>query len=285
MQQSGPGADNNATLLAQVLSTGKVLWTSRLSGSSGSGSATLSTTDPNELTAQIYQARTLSSTTVLSTSSILGQLCFARESGGTPWSVGVATAAGTDKLERQSCHIAKENTSTNKGPVYRDTLFDLGAVGSSTFNWSGRQELDFQFGVGCRWTGSATAGLLAFLNASNAVSPTSIPPLYLSAEDPVSGETYVWTLTTSTTGTVKAVNYLSSAVQPVLSFRLDKTRGEWTGSFTSVSASSGARLRCNLAGVVARPTDEDSLRGAGWVQVGTTPGVRTGGWRLDLTPP
>jgi hypothetical protein len=287
MQQSGPGADNNATLLAQVLATGKVLWASRLSGATGTGSSTLSTTDQNALAAQVYQARTISSTTVLSTSSILGQLCFERETGGTLWSVGLATGAGANKLERQSCHITKENTSTNKGPVYRPELFDLGEVGTSSFNWSGRQDLEFQFGTSCRWTGSTTAGLLAFFNAANAVSSTTVPPLYLTAEDPVTGETYVWTITTSTAGTVRATNYLASAVQPVLTFRLDKTRGEWTGSFTSLSPSSSARLRCNLAGVVARPVGvgEDSLRGAGWVEVGTIPSTRTGAWRLELTPP
>jgi hypothetical protein len=274
---SGPGADNNATILAQVLSTGKVLWASRLSGSTGSGSATLSTTDKNAVTAQFYEGRTLSSTNALSTNSLLGQLGFSRVDGSTLWSAIASTSSGDDKLERQSCYITK----TNKAPLYDEFRFDLSSVGTSAFNWSGVQTLDFQYGTSCRWTDSTTAGLLAFLKSDGAVSATAIPPLYLTAEDPAGEGTYVWTITVSSTGMVKATNYSATNPQPTLTLRLDKTRGEWVGSYVS----SATRVKRTVAGVLARPSGDDSLRGAGWIEIGTVPSTQSSGWRLDLNAP
>jgi hypothetical protein len=274
---SGPGLDNNATILAQVLATGKLLWATRLSGFSASGSATLSTSERDAATAQFYLGRTLSTTTALSTNSLLGQLCFTRLTQGTLWSAKVANAYGEEKLERQSCHITK----TNKLPAYSPERFAPINAGSSSFNWSGVGALNFQSGTSCRWTGSTTAGLLAFLNPASAVTPTSIPPLYLTAEDPAGEGSYVWTLNVSGAGTVKTANYSATDSQPNLTLRLDRTRGEWTGSYVSPST----RLRRTLSGVLARPPEEDSLRGAGWVELGTIPSTQTSGWRLELTAP
>jgi hypothetical protein len=274
---SGPGLDNNATILAQVLATGKLLWATRLSGFTGSGSATLSTSDRDAATAQFYLGRTLSTTTALSTNSLLGQLCFTRLSQGTLWSAKVANAYGEEKLERQSCHITK----TNKLPAYIPDRFAPINAGSSSFNWSGVGSLNFQSGTNCRWTGSTTAGLLAFLNPASAVTPASIPPLYLTAEDPAGEGSYVWTINVSGTGTVKTANYSATDSQPTLTLRLDRTRGEWTGSYVSPRT----RLRRTIAGVLARPPEEDSLRGAGWVELGTIPSTQTSGWRLELTAP
>jgi hypothetical protein len=283
MHGSGPGADNNATVLAQVLTTGKVLWATRLSGFTGSGSATLSTTEQAAATAQFYQARTLSTTKALSTNSLLGQLRFDKIEGGSLWSAKVAAAYDTDKLERQSCYITKvaKPPEVAKLPVYNGELFDVGIAGSPAFNWSGVQLLDFQAGTSCRWTGATTAGLLSFLNPASASAPTSIPPLYLIAEDPAGDGTYVWTITVSASGTVKATNYSATDLQPTLTLRLDKTRGEWLGSYVSPVT----KQRRTVAGVLARPESEDSLRGAGWVELGTIPATRTGGWRLELNAP
>jgi hypothetical protein len=275
MHGSGPGADNNATVLAQVLTTGKVLWATRLSGFTGSGSATLSTTEQEAATAQFYQARTLSTTKALSTTSLLGQLRFEKIEGGSLWSAKASAAYDTDKLERQSCYVTKDVT---KVPVYDGDRFDLGIAGSPTFNWSGVQLLDFQAGTSCRWTGSTTAGLLSFLNPATATAPVSIPPLYLIAEDPAGEGTYVWTIAVSASGVVKT--YSATNSQPALTLRLDKTRGEWLGSYVSAN-----KLRRTVAGVLARPEGEDSLRGAGWVEMGAIPATQTGGWRLELNAP
>ncbi len=272
---SGPGLDNNATLLAQVLKTGKVLWTSRLSGSTGSGSATLSTTSADAARVQIYQGRTSSTSKFLSTTSLLGQLRFQLVSVGTVWSAGVATAHGDDRLERQSCYVSKISGK----PVF-DNGFDFAGLETAGFRWSGAQAVDFQNGTSCRWPSPTALGLKTFFNSGSGIPVAEIPPLYLTAEDPVLGDIYVWTVAMSATGTVRVANY-TSTVQPTLTFRFDKTRGEWAGSFVSP----GTRLRCNLVGVVARPSDEEPLRGAGWVDTGVLPATRTGGWRLELLPP
>lgn len=277
MQGGGPGEDNNATILAQVLATGKVLWASRLSGFTGSGSATLSMPDRESATAQLYEGRTLSSITVHSTNSLLGQMRFRRLTGGTVWESSVGTAAGDDKLERQSCYITK----ANKLPVYEGVRFDLSSAGFSSFNWSGVRSLDFQYGTTCRWTGSTAAGLSAFLNPDGTGTTAGISPLYLVAEDPAGEGTYAWTVSVSSTGVVKASNYSATDVQPALTLRLDRTRGEWVGSYLSPVT----RQRRAISGVVARPGGGDPLRGAGWVETGATPATQTAGWRLELTPP
>jgi hypothetical protein len=276
-QGSGPGQDNNATLLVQVLPTGKVVWASRLSGSTGSGSATLSTTDPTEVTAQIYEGRTLSSTSALSTNSLFGHLLFRRPTNGTPWSASVSSSSGTDQLEGQSCYITK----ANKVPAYAAARFNRLSVGSASFNWAGVRSLDFQSGTSCLWTGATTAGLLEFLKPAGTLPAAPIPPLYLTAEDPAGEGTYVWTIAVSSAGAVKATNYSATSVQPVLTLRLDKTRGEWAGSYVSPRT----KLTRTLAGVLVRPSDGGSLRGAGWVETGAVPATRTGGWRLELTVP
>jgi hypothetical protein len=277
MHGSGPGADNNGTLLAQVLATGKVLWATRLSGFTGSGSATLSTGDRDEATAQFYQSRTLSTTNALSTNSLLGKLCFKRLAGGTLWSAGVAVGDGDDKLEKQSCYITK----SGKVPVFDAERFDLGGVGSPSFNWSGVQLLDFQFGATCRWTGSTAAGLLEFFKPAGAGLAGGIPPLYLTAEDPAGEGPYVWTIAVSSGGIVKATSTSGAGMQPTLTLRLDKARGEWVGSYVSPLT----KLRRTMAGVVARPGGEDLLRGAGWVELGAIPSTQTSGWRLELASP
>jgi hypothetical protein len=277
MLQSGPGADNNATLFAQVLATGKVLWGSRLSGSTGTGSANLSGASQNAVFAQIYQGRTTSTTAFLSTSSLVGQLRFERANGGTIWSTKTLTASAENKMERQSCYIAKSNGV----PVFNASWFDVVTAGSSSFNWSEVHALDFQNGSTCRWQGSAAKDLTAFFNLESATASGSPAPLYLTAEDPDGGQTYVWTISVSATGTVRAANYFPSTVQPTLTLRFDRTRGEWTGSFVSAVTKS----RCNLFGTVARPTGTGPLRGAGWLEVGVVPATRTGGWKLELTAP
>jgi hypothetical protein len=280
MHGSGPGADNNATILAQVLSTGKVLWATRLSGFTGSGSATLSTSDGETMIAQFYQGRTLSTSSALSTISLIGQLCFTQvTTGGTAWSAGVAAGYGDGKLERQSCHITK----AEKVPRYIEDRFNPGSAGLSSFNWSGVQLLEFQSGTSCRWTGSTTAGLLTFLNPPGVTSPTSIPPLALTAEDPTGEVTYTWTITVSNTGTVRASNVDTSGEQPTLTLRLDKTRGEWVGSYVPRNT----KIRRTIAGVLARPPDGDgdTLRGAGWVEMGALPATQTSGWKLELFAP
>jgi hypothetical protein len=277
MHGSGPGVDNNATILAQILSTGKVLWATRLSGFTGSGSATLSTSDGDTMTAQFYQGRTLSTSTALSTISLTGQLYFRRVTAGTLWSAGVAAASLDGKLERQSCHITKPD----KVPRYSEEKFGPGSAGSPSFNWSGVQLLDFQSGTSCRWTGSTPAGLLTFFNPPSDTPSQSMPLLQLTAEDPAEEGTYTWIITVSNTGTVRASNVDTTGEQPTLTLRLDKTRGEWVGSYVSRAT----KIRRTVAGVLARPPDGNSLRGAGWVEMGALPATQTSGWKLELFAP
>jgi hypothetical protein len=276
-QSSGPNAENNAAMLVQVLSTGRVLWASRLTGATGTGSANLSTDDDLEAKAQFYEGRTLSSTTVHSTSSLFGELRFRSDITGGSWSAFVGSAAGEGLLERQSCYISK----VAKAPVYDAARFDVSMAGDPSYNWSGVSLLSFRDGTSCRWTGATNAGLQAFLNPEGASASSPIPLLYLSAEDPDSEGTYLWTLAVSNTGTVKTANYSLTDSQPVLTMRLDRIRGEWSGSYVSPLT----KKRRTLVGVLTRPASGGSLRGAGWVELGVLPSTLSSGWEIDLDPP
>jgi hypothetical protein len=267
--QVGPGEDNNAVLFIQALPSGKVLWNARLSGFTGSGSAILSTTDANVPVAQLYLGRTVSSAAALSSTSLLGQIRFETASGGGQWLARVSTLKGDDKLERQSCYLSK----VSRVAVYDPERFDPSLRGTSRFNWSSAQLLDFQNGTSCRWAGSAPTQLLAFF-APDGSAPI-VPPMRLEVDDPDGGEPYAWNLTMSPTGTVRAAATDTSKATPALMFRLDKSRGEWSGSFLPA----GKKTRCNLAGVVVRTTNNFALRGAGWAEVGALPSTQTVRWR------
>ncbi|NBV35151.1 MAG: hypothetical protein EBR81_15505, partial [Proteobacteria bacterium] len=70
-----PTGVNNAYVLAQVLSTGKVLWTSRMKGTLGTGSTGLRVTSDG-LNASFYEGRVSSTSASLKSTSVLGSLNF-----------------------------------------------------------------------------------------------------------------------------------------------------------------------------------------------------------------
>jgi hypothetical protein len=268
--QGGPGEDNNAVLFVQVLPSGKLLWTCCLSGFKGSGFATLSTTTGGAPVAQLFLGRTFSTTGALSTTSLLGQIRFETETGNGQWRARVSTLNGDDKLERQSCYLTKESGT----PIYDPERFAPSMLGTSRFNWACARSLDFQDGTSCRWGSSTPNHLPAFFSRDDSAS--IVPPLRLEVDDLGGGEPpYAWNLTMSPTGTIRAVAADPSRATPTLMFRLDKSKGEWSGAFLL----KGKKTRCNLAGVVVRTTDSFDLRGVGWAEVGTLPATQTVGWR------
>ncbi len=276
-QDSGPGSDNNAYILIQVLSTGRVLWTSRQSASAGSGSAGLSLQADSTLVAQFYEGRSLSPTAFHSSTSLFGCLFFTKT--GAVWAPSLSAGYWDGRLERQSSYISKFNKKVN----YDSLKFDLGSAFSAAFNWTGVTLLDFGGGA-CLWNGTAQ-GWLKFFGDSSVTAPVlTAPVLYLTAEDPAGeGGVFIWSLTLSSAGVIKTATYSpGGSLQPALSLRLDRTKGEWTGSYLP----SNSKIRRNLVGASVSPQDAaDPLRAQGWVELGVLPAIRTTAWKLENTPP
>lgn len=271
-QDSGPGGDNNAYILIQVLPTGRVLWTSRQSASAGSGSAGLSLQPDSTLVAQFFEGRSLSPMAAYSSTSLFGRLCFTKT--GAVWAPSLSAGYWDGRLERQSSYISKLNKKVN----YDSLKFDPGSAFSAAFNWTGVTLLDFGGGA-CLWNGTAKDWLKFFGDSS-----VTAPVLYLTAEDPAGeGGVFIWSLTLSSAGVIKTTTYSpGGSLQPALSLRLDRTKGEWTGSYLP----SNSKIRRTLVGASVLPQDaQDPLRAEGWVELGVLPAIRTTAWKLENTQP
>jgi hypothetical protein len=105
--------------------------------------------------------------------------------------------------------------------------------------------------------------------------------LYLTLDDPQGDGTFVWSVSVSGSGALKAAPYGLSGAQPALTLRLDKTKGEVSGSYVSLVS----KARRTIAGaLVLSPTNSD-VRAEGWVETGVLPATRSSTWRMELTPP
>jgi len=271
-QDGGPGADNNAYILVQVLPTGRLLWTSRQSASPGSGSAGLSLQAGAKLVAQFYEGRAASSTNAYSSTSLLGLLSFSKPEA--VWKPSLSAGYGEGQLERQSSYVSK----SNKIVTYDSLKFDPGSAFSPIFNWTGVKVLEFGEGA-CAWNGTAKDWLKFFGNSS-----VVAPVLYLTAEDPAGeGGVFTWSITLSSSGVIKTAPYVpGGSLQPVLSLRLDRSKGEWTGFYLP----SNSKVRRTLFGASVRTQDPlDPLRAGGWVELGVLPALRTSAWKLENTAP
>jgi hypothetical protein len=267
-----PAENNLAQVFVQVLATGRVLWATSLAGYTGTGSAGLAAADSATLVAQFYEGRSLSGSKSLATHSLLGLLKFSKSDEST-WGAAFGGDTTEGSLERQATYLTRDST---RALVYHDEFFATQYSPSS--NWSKAGFVLFQAGDGCRWEGSAKDSLAAFLwpeYQPGSVVPAT--PFYLSAADPLGEEAFVWKVTISSAGVVRASAYPSDAVQPALTLRLDRTRGMWTGSYV-YPASRGVRR--SLFGASVQAPARPGLRAKGWSQMGALPATRTGSWEL-----
>ena len=267
-----PAENNLAQVFLQVLSTGRVLWTTRLAGYGGSGSAGLAAADSATLVAQFYEGRSVSSAKSLSTHSLLGLLKFSKSDQPT-WGVTFGDDTTDGYLERQAAYLTRDSA---RALVYSDEFF--ATTSSATSNWSKAAVLSFGAGDGCRWEGSTKDTLASFLwpeyQPGSAVPTT---PFLLSVADPLGEETFVWKVSISSTGTVRASPYPAESVQPALTLRLDRTRGLWSGSYVYPALRG---VRRNLYGASVKSPGNPGLRAKGWSEIGVLPATRTGSWEL-----
>jgi hypothetical protein len=244
--------DNNAQLLVQLLTSGRVLWTSRLTRYSGSGSASLTAPSGNLLVAALYEGRAVSAATGLTSNALFGELRLTRTLAG--WEA----ALEEDRLEHARTKVSGSRQESRFVAAYSATDFASGAQFSDVRN------VDFGNAFEYRVPTSMVGSLFG----------AGLPALRLIATDPLGGGSagFSWNVTVSASGVVRTSGIVTGGVTPpVLSLRLDRLRGDWSGSYTS------GGVRRSLIGCVL---DAPSSRGRGWFE--TESG--SGRWELRLGP-
>jgi hypothetical protein len=270
----GPGLSPRALLLAQVLASGRVVWTSRLEGQSGSGTAGLRLNQEGALVAPFYEGRLKSSGKLHQSNSLLAAFQLEPLADGL-WGIRASVGFADGFIERQSSHVTK----TTAKAAYSES-FEATALDTKDFNWSCVAQLDLSASNFCVWNGSTKTGLFQHFSLTQAAASESTPRICtLQLEDPTEGTPYSWSVSISNTGAIR-VTPLSTG-QPTLSLRLDKMRGEFTGSYVSATD----KTRRTLVGTAILDPTEDLLRAQGWVEVNALPATKSAAWKLELVQP
>jgi len=252
-----------AYVQTQVVTSGRVLWNTRLKGYTGTGTGYLNTTDVTNPSLSLYEGRLVTSTKLHNSTSLLAELNFNINSGSL-W----ATSLDSGVLEKQASYLLRSVSGTlGLVPVYSGSLFALGT------NSTGVTKLSFTHNDGARWCGTSSATLPTFLPTATALT--------LSVVDPqVSGPslTYSWAITISTSAVVSAVSNTASdgtTISPVFRPRLDRTTGLWSGFYIA----SGARR--TFVGASIDSGTSSSSAAQGWIETGVVPSLSTGTWTLS----
>jgi hypothetical protein len=201
--------------------------------------------------AALYEGRSTVGSTLLTTSALFGELRWVQASDG-----GWDMALSGDRLEQARSKVAGGRGSGGFVGAYSATEFAAGT------NLTGVRVLDFSGASDCR----VNSTLLGTLSGAGA------PGLTFVSADPLAGGSlgFSWNVTVSSTGVVRAAGIVAGGVTPpVLSLRLDKTRGEWSGSYVT------GGVRRSLIGCVL---DVPASRGRGWFESGPA----AGRWELRL---
>jgi hypothetical protein len=203
------------------------------------------------LVAPLYEGRSTVGATLLTTSALLGELRWSRALDG-----GWDLAMSADRLEQARSKVAGSRVSGGFVAAYAAGEFAAGT------NLTGMRVLDFGGAAGAR----INATLLGTLFGAGSAELT-----FISADALGGGSLgFSWNVTVSSTGAVRTAGIVAGGVAPpMLSLRLDRMRGEWSGSYVS------GGVRRALIGCVL---DLDESRGRGWFESG--PGA--GRWELRL---
>lgn len=272
--EGSPGLNQRALILTQVLASGRVLWTSRIKGYSGSGAAGLRLNDAGALVTLFYERRLTSTTKLHHSNSLLATLQLIPLSDGL-WTLRMGVGSASGFVERQSSYFTK-----NSGRAEYSQAFENGALETKDFNWSCVAQLDLSGENFCMWNGSTKAGLFQHFSSTQAAASESTPRvLTLALEDPAEGTPYLWKVSISSTGSIRVTPEVVG--QPALTLRFDKTRGEFTGFYTSPSD----KLRRSLFGAAILDPADDLLRAHGWSELNALPATKTAPWRLELPQP
>ena len=259
--------DQRASVSAAALPSGRVLWSSRLNGYTGTGTSYLNVSDPARPTAQFYEGRQVLTASLHNATSLLGILNFQVHSG-TVWAASFGSLPRPDALEKQASYVARQTVSGVLTPVYNSSLFATGG------NHTGTRLVSFSDKNSARWSAPSSKALPSFF-------PTA-QTLTLTAEDPLSstGLSFRWQTTIFSSGAVRSVPQTASdgaTPSPALSLSLARSTGLWTGGFTLA----GTRWTLSGASVDPSTVSGGSRAAQGFSERRTTPNLRTGTWTLS----
>lgn len=244
---------NNAYTLVQVLASGRLLWTTRLAGYTGSGSVGLVAGNATKLTAPFFESRLLIGNTLLNSTILLGGLNLTLAADSI-WSAAFSLGGVSDKIEKQSSYLSGTKVAGVFTPVYSDVS-----------HFTGVGLLDFSGQNYCPWSSTALATLF----------PTSTTCM-LAVNDTLTDAAaagFNWAVTVSSTGLVKTSGIPGEGVfPPNLVLRLDRSRGEWSGYYIS------EKVRRTLVGAAL---NLQTVRGNGWVETGAQMAPSTARWQLS----
>jgi len=261
-----PSGANNAHVLAQLLSTGKLLWTSRTKGTFGTGSTGLRVA-ADGLNASVYEGRVSSTSTSLKSTSLLGSLNFVLDSTSGSWIGNFGSDTVPGKLEKQASYVSK----TGGKLAFNDAQDSTGVT-----------ELDFSNKDGVRWGNTTVTTVPTFLSGGTSTSF----PFTLNAQDPPDSDGnpafYSWNISITSAGRVSTTSTAdeNGVASPRLLLTLNRLNGEFTGYY--MSNISGKNVRRNIHGCGLLSQTDETLRARGWVESGVLPTLSTGGWTLQL---
>jgi hypothetical protein len=236
-----------------------------MAGYTGTGSGGVQIADSNRPLVQFYEKSLLNTTTLFSSNSLLGELAFQRGSEAE-WKALFGSTLVPSCLERQTSCLNRRTTAPTV-PIY-DAAFETGG------RWSRVERMGFLQGEGSRWSGPKSSGLPSFFPA--ATTRTLKLRDVLTSGGTSSLVDYSWNLTVSAAGVVRVTSPTGPS-SPLLRLRLDKLRGELSGSF-----SPSTNVRRNLYGASVDPGSDATVLGRGWAEPVTgTPKTPTGGWRIE----
>ena len=257
-KQDGSGS-NLAALLLQVLPSGRLLWTTRRPGYTGSGYTTLVVEGGTSFSGSVYEAQT---TLVRSLSSQLvrswmGEMQFTK-SQQSVWRASVNSPEFPTSLESQSSCIT--------------WLGSVGSFSAANSNYGLVQPVTFSQKYGALW--SLQSDISDFLR---------VPlPLQLVLQQPTqvlgtASESLAWNLSFSSAGAVSAERVpVGETIPGQMFLRVNRSTGEFYGTY--IPNTQNARYK--VFGIPLSPTDGFSARAIGWVETGTAPLVSTGTWSI-----
>jgi hypothetical protein len=256
--QDGSGA-NLAALLLQVLPSGRLLWTTRRPGYTGSGYTTLAVDGGTAFSASLYEAQT---TLIRSLSSQLvrswmGQIQFTKSQQAS-WRASVNSAGYPGGLESQSSCIT--------------LLGSVSSFSAANSNFGLVQPVTFDQKYGALW--SLVNDTSDFLRVQY--------PLQLILQQPsqvlgAAGEILAWNLSFSSAGAASSERVAVGETIPGQMFlRVNRSNGEFYGIYIR----NGQNARYRIVGIPLSPTDGFSARAIGWVETGTVPFISTGTWLM-----
>jgi autotransporter-associated beta strand protein len=241
--------DTHAYLLVQVLSTGRLMWTTRSPGYFGTGSGVLSGTTPDTLLVAPFSETFLKSTTKSYFSAAsFGWLNL--NLNDPDWSAAVA---GTDaSIEKQYCY--KDMTPAATTPIQ-----------------GGVVSVPFKSGEVCHWSGTKVPSIPSYLTSVDALPALSLDAAFASDTylDP-----YSWNLKFLSGGAATLASANANPKPVALQLKLDRSSGELKGSFLGSD-----RVRCSIFGTAYPSLDTNSPRG--WVEKGALPNLEVVNWTLN----